>query len=136
QCRLVLRERLADAVLHSAGLAREPAAFDGGDHIVLTLAARYLERLVDHQTQRRTREIDFLLTAIDDDLAAARLEPDASHRVLAAAGGVSTALRIDFLLAQHGGSRRSDGSGLRSVCVSGTSRQRVELGEIADRCRS
>src|SRR5690606_16601158 len=122
-------------VLHGAGLAREPAALDGGDHVVLALATRHLERLVDHQAQRRTREIDFLLTAVDHDLAAAGLEPDAGDRVLAAAGGVGTALRIDLLFAEHRrGRRRGDGA-LRGVRDGGT-RQRVQLGEIADRGRS
>src|SRR5690606_17618741 len=132
----VLGERLADAVLHGAGLARKPAALDGGDHVVLALAARHLERLVDHQAQRRTGEIDFLLAAVDHDLAAAGLEPDAGDRVLAAAGGVGTALRIDLLLAEHRRGRRRGGGGALRGVRDGGARQRVQLGEIADRGRS
>src|SRR5688500_1092483 len=37
QRRLELGERLADAVLDRAGLAREAAALDGGDDVVLAL---------------------------------------------------------------------------------------------------
>src|SRR6185503_548744 len=92
QVRLELGERLADAVLDRAGLARQAATLDGGDHVVLAFALGDLERLVDHQPQRRPREVDFLLAAVDHDLAAAGLEPDAGDRVLAAAGGVGAAL--------------------------------------------
>src|SRR5690606_29703720 len=77
QRRLVFGERLADAVLHRAGLARKPAALDGGDHVVLAFAAGDLERLVDDEAQGRAREIGFLVAAVDRDRACARLEPDA-----------------------------------------------------------
>ena len=65
-----------------------------------------VERLVDHQAQRRTGEIDFLVAAVDGDLAGAGLQPDAGDRVLAAAGGVGAALRVELLLAQRRGRRR------------------------------
>src|SRR5690606_15197025 len=85
-----------------AGLAREPAALDRGDDIVGAFAVGDEERLVNDQAQRRTREVNFLLAAVDGDLTAAWLEPYARNRVLAAASGVGATLRVDFLLAQHG----------------------------------
>src|SRR6188474_2375038 len=38
QRRLIFGECLGDAVLDRAGLAREAAALDGGDHVILTFA--------------------------------------------------------------------------------------------------
>jgi hypothetical protein len=101
-------------VLDRAGLARKAAALDEWRrHRTATFATSNLERLVDDETQRRTREIDFLIAAIDRDLAAAGLDPDAGDRVLAAAGCIGAALCIDFLFAQRarqdGELRRSDG---------------------------
>ncbi len=52
---------------------------------------------------RRAREVDRLVTAVDRDLAGAGLHPDAGDGVLAAAGGVGAALRVDFLFADRGG---------------------------------
>src|SRR5690606_21512995 len=54
-------------------------------------------------------------------------------RVLAAAGGVGTALRIELLLAQHRRGRRRSGDGSRGGVAA---RQRVEIGEIGVRARS
>src|SRR5207253_6048441 len=68
----------------------------------LALAVGDVEHLVDDQTQGRPREIDLLVTAIDDDLAGAGLQPDARDRILAAAGGISAALLVELLLAQDG----------------------------------
>src|SRR4029078_445845 len=53
---LVTGQRLGDAVLDRAGLAREAATDDGRDHVILVLAAGDAERLVDHQAKRRTGE--------------------------------------------------------------------------------
>jgi hypothetical protein len=61
------------------------------------------ERLVDDETQRRTREIDFLVAAVDRDLARARLDPDAGDGVLAAAGRIGAAEAVEDLLAQRRG---------------------------------
>ena len=62
-------------MLDRAGLAGKAAADDGGDDVILLAAVGDVERLVDDQAQRRAREIDFLLTAVDDDLARAGLQP-------------------------------------------------------------
>src|SRR6187551_804080 len=99
QQRLELAQRRADAVLDRTGLAREPAAGDGADHVVLADPIGDGERLGDDQAQRRTGEEHFLVAAVDGDLAGAGLEPHAGDRVLAAAGGVSAALRVELLLA-------------------------------------
>src|SRR5690606_13272908 len=120
QFRLELAQGLADAVLDRAGLTRKPAALDGGDGVVLALAVGDLERLVDDQTQRRTGEVDFLLAAVDGDLAGAGLEPDAGDRILAAAGGIGAALRVDFLLAQHGGRAGADDGSLDGLALGGS----------------
>src|SRR5262249_23014466 len=42
-------------------------------------------------------EIGRMLLAVDSDLAGARLHPDAGNRVLALAGRVGAALRVDLL---------------------------------------
>src|SRR5690348_5685699 len=110
---LVARQRLGDAVLDRAGLAREAAADDGRDHVILALAPGDSERLVDHQAERRTGEIDFLLAAVDDDLARARLEPDPRDRVLAAARRISAAVLVELLLTERRGfDGRRRGGGL------------------------
>src|SRR5690606_13063554 len=105
---LELRERLADPVLDRAGLAGEAAALDGADHVILPLTLRDRERLVDHQTQRGACEVDFLVAAVDDDLAAAGLDPHAGDGVLAATGGIGAALRVQLLLAQGRGRAGAD----------------------------
>src|SRR3546814_12664713 len=53
-------QRLRDAVQHGARLAREAAALDGRDHVILANAFGQTEGLVDDEAQRRTREKDFL----------------------------------------------------------------------------
>src|SRR5207248_9073851 len=50
-----------------------------------------------------------LLAHVDDNLARARLEPYARDRILAPAGGISTALVVELLLAQHRGDLRTLG---------------------------
>src|SRR4051794_14890542 len=108
---LVAGQRLSDAVLDRAGLAGEAAADDGRDHVILVAALGDIERLVDHEAQRRTREIGFLLATVDDDLARARLQPDARNGVLAAAGRIGTAELVELLLAQRRGLLNGWGSG-------------------------
>src|SRR5205085_5180172 len=98
---LVAGQSGRDAVADRARLARQAAALDRGFNVILTLAVGDVEHLVDDQAQRRTREIDLLLAAVDDDLARARLEPDASDRVLAAAGRIGPAVFVELLLAKH-----------------------------------
>ena len=91
QARLVERQRLADAVLDRAGLAGETAALDGGHHVELAGDAGDGEGLADHHLEHRAGEVDVHLLAVDDDLAVARLDPDAGDRVLALAGRVGAA---------------------------------------------
>src|SRR5580704_320526 len=114
QIRLVLGERLGDAVAHRAGLARQPAARDGGDHVELLAALRDVERLLDDHLLGRAREIDLLVAAVDGDLAGARLDPDAGDGVLAPARGIGAALGVDFLLAMGGGDLRAGSARGRS----------------------
>src|SRR5438128_2133278 len=83
---LVAGQSGRDAVADSARLARQAAALDRRLDVILALAIGHVEHLVDDQAKRRTREIGFLLAAVDHDLARARLEPDARDGVLAAAG--------------------------------------------------
>src|SRR3546814_9907857 len=92
--------------MYGARLAREAAALDGRDHVILASAFGQAEGLVDDEAQRRTREIDFLVAAVDRDLARAGLDPHAGDGVLAAAGRISAALLVDDLLAARRG--RSD----------------------------
>ena len=80
-----------------------PPPDDGGDDVELVGPLGDVERLLDHHALRRTCEIDRLVTAVDRDLAGARLHPDAGDGVLAASRGVGATLGVDFLLADDGG---------------------------------
>src|SRR5688500_2573714 len=88
ELRLVAGEGGRDAVADRAGLAGKAAALDRRDHVILAAALGDVEDLVDDQSKRRPGEIDFLVAAVDDDLAGAGLQPDPGDRVLAAAGGI------------------------------------------------
>ena len=94
-------QRLGDAVLDRTGLAGKAAADNRGFDVILAVTLGNAERLVDDQAKRRASEIDFLLAAVDDDLARARLQPDARDGVLAAAGRISAAMLVELLLAKH-----------------------------------
>src|SRR5260221_10909101 len=96
QARLVIGQRLADAVAHRAGLAGEAAADHAADDVVLAEPAGDDEGLVEQHAQHRPREIDRSVAAVDGDLAVARLDPYAGDRVLALARGVGAALRIEL----------------------------------------
>src|SRR5581483_9834279 len=100
------RKRLRDAVPHRAGLAREPAAADGADHVVLVAPIGDAEGLVDHHAQHRPREVDGDVAAVDRDLAGAGLDPDAGDRVLALARGVGAAEAVEPRLGRLGLGRR------------------------------
>jgi hypothetical protein len=103
-------------VLDRSGLAGKAAALDRGDDVILAAAIGDVERLVDHQSKRRPREIDFLLAPVDGDLARSGLQPDAGDRVLAAAGRVGAALLVELLLAEGrfcGGRRERFGRSFR-----------------------
>src|SRR5690606_284979 len=55
--RFVEGERAGDAVAHGTGLAREAAAGDGGDDIVLAAAVRRFDGLLQDHLQNRPGEI-------------------------------------------------------------------------------
>src|SRR5208282_3173238 len=97
QLRLVPDQRLGQTMAHRAGLARKAAARNGANHIVLTLAVCGDQRLLDQHAQHRPGKISFHRPSIDDDLAGAHLDPNASNRVLAFAGGIGAALLVELL---------------------------------------
>src|SRR3546814_4841585 len=101
QRRLIAGERLGDAVLDRAGLAGKAAAGDGAIDVILLAPVGHVERLVDDQTKRRAGEIDRLIAAVYLDLAGAGLQPDESDGILAAAGGIGAALRVDLPFAKR-----------------------------------
>src|SRR3546814_676788 len=115
-------QRLRDAVQHRTRLARQAAALDGRDDVVAADPVGQAERLVDDETQRRTREIDFLVAAVDRDLARPGLQPHAGDGVLAAAGRIGAALLVDLLFAQ----RR--GRGFGSLDANGDVGEILEIG--------
>ncbi len=134
----MLGQGLADAVLYSASLARKATALDCCDDVILAFAFGNAEGLVDDETQRRTCEINFLITAIDRDLARARLYPHAGNSVFTTARGVGTALRVNFTFTQRSGrSSRRDrcfGSSFNSWCSSSRGSGSVgELTQIGER---
>src|SRR5690606_4895470 len=100
--RLIIGQRLRDAMTHSAGLAREARTCDGRDHVELAFALGDLERLVDHHAQNRAREVRVAGLAVDGDIALAGLHPNARDSVLTLAGGVGAAELVDLLLARDG----------------------------------
>src|SRR5580704_7522720 len=97
QARFVVGERLGKAVTHRARLTGEAGALHGDGDVELAEAVGDLQRLGDHHAQHRPGEIDLLIAAVDRDLALARLDPDPRDGVLALAGGVGAALRVDHL---------------------------------------
>src|SRR5690606_33636082 len=97
QFRFEVRQGVRQAVGDGAGLTRQARTFDGADHVVLRGAVRNGQRLCDHHAQHGTSEVNFLVAAVDGDLAGARLDPDASDRVLALAGRVGAALGVQLL---------------------------------------
>src|SRR5438105_7788866 len=98
QPRLVEGERLADAVPHCTGLARQPAARDRAPHVELAEPVGYDKGLADQHPQYRTGEIDRAVTAVDLDLAVAWPDPHAGDRILALAGRVRAAERVALRL--------------------------------------
>src|SRR5215212_703300 len=97
QLRLVIGERLREAVAHGAGLAREAAARDRDHDVVLVGPVHELQGLLEDHAQDRTREIDVHRALVHRDRAAAGLDPDAGDRVLALAGRVGAPVRVEFL---------------------------------------
>src|SRR5262249_41830034 len=102
QLRLIVGERLADAVAERASLARKSAARHRADDIVLAEAGGDGERLVEQHAQHRAREIDGAVAAVHRDLAVAGLDPDARDGVLALARRVSSALCVELRLCFDG----------------------------------
>ena len=113
-------------MLDRAGLARKATALDGADDVILANAIGYAEGLVDDEAQGRTREVDFLVAAVDGDLAGAGLHPDAGDRVLAATGCVGAAVLVELLLAQRRGALGNDG-GVRFGSIA---RDIAEIGTV------
>src|SRR5690554_2963923 len=98
---LVMGQRLGDAVAHRTGLAGKTAAGDRCDNVELVDAFSGNDRLLHDHLENRTGEIRRQFPAVDRDLARTGLDPHAGNGVLALAGGVGTALRVDLLYA-HG----------------------------------
>ena len=71
QRRLVVGQRLGDAVTNRAGLAGQAAADDGGDDVELAVAVGRDDRLLQDHLQHRTGEIGREFLVVDDDLAGA-----------------------------------------------------------------
>ncbi len=69
QAGLVIDERAGDAVTDRAGLTGEARALYSADHVELFAAIGFDQRLLDHHAQHGTGEVDFLVAAIDGDLA-------------------------------------------------------------------
>src|SRR6185312_2924134 len=111
--RLVIEQRLADAVAHRARLAREPAAGDGAVHVELAEAIDDDEGLVEQHAQHGAREINRAVAAVHRDLAGAGRDPDPRDGVLALAGRIGAALGVELRLAF--GSRCRARRGLRRM---------------------
>src|SRR5690606_8999069 len=96
QARFIVGQRLGYAVAYRTGLAGKAAAGDGADDVELALAVSGDNRLLNNHLQHGTCEVGHEITAVDGDLAGARLDPDAGNGVLALAGGVGTAQIVDL----------------------------------------
>src|SRR5215212_7046809 len=81
---------------HRAGLARQAAANDLADDVILSIAAGCDQWLAEDHAEHRACKIRALFLAVDVDAPGARLQPHAGDRVLALAGGVDTALPVDL----------------------------------------
>src|SRR5205085_365919 len=95
--RLEIGERLRDAVTDCARLARQTAARNRNDDIVLRGAVRDHERLLKKHPKDRTGEIDVKLAVVDGDLAGAWLDPDTCDSVLPLTGRIGSAVRVQLL---------------------------------------
>src|SRR4051794_7136429 len=82
-----LVERARDAEPQGTGLAGGAAAGDLRDHVVRALQPEDGEGVGDELLVQLVREVVRELAAVDGDRAAARDEPDAGDRLLAAADG-------------------------------------------------
>src|SRR5690606_19315601 len=97
QFRLAIGERLGNAMANRTGLARKAAALHGGDDVVLPVAVGGYDRLLQDHLQHRASEIFAEFLVVDDDLARARLHPNAGDRVLAFAGSVGPTMGVELL---------------------------------------
>ena len=98
QAGLIVDQRAGDTVTDRAGLTGKARALHGADHVEFVATIGFDQRLLDHHAQHGTGEIDFLVAAIDGDLAGAGLHPDAGGGFLAAAGAIGAAMGIDLRL--------------------------------------
>ncbi|EGE55629.1 hypothetical protein RHECNPAF_890041 [Rhizobium etli CNPAF512] len=114
QARLEVGERLGQAMANGTGLAGEAAAGNGCDDVELAVTGSRDDRLAQDHLQHRAGEIVREFLAVDDDLAGARLDPDAGDGVLALAGRVGAAERIDLADV-----RRSSSFGSRAEILQG-----------------
>ena len=85
---IVVDEGAGDAVTDGAGLAGFTATADVDGDVERFGVFREFERLHDDHAARFTVEVLFQGTTVDNDLARAALDEDASHRALATAGAV------------------------------------------------
>src|SRR5579859_5793773 len=97
ELRLVVGERLGQAMAERPGLAGKSAAGDGRAHVVLAVPIGGDDRLLDHHLEDGPSEILGEILAVDKDAAATAGEPDAGDRILALAGGIGAAQRIELL---------------------------------------
>src|SRR5690606_22680256 len=88
---------LGDAVTNSACLAGEAATGNSCDNVELAITRCRDDRLLQDHLQNRAGEVGFERLAVDGDLAGARLDPYAGNSVLALAGRIRAAERVNFL---------------------------------------
>ena len=86
-----------------------PPPRDRAHDVVLAEPVDDVERLADDHLQGRAGEVVAHDLAVDRELAGAGLEPDAGDGVLAAAGGVGAALRVELGLLRLGRGSDADG---------------------------
>src|SRR5207302_10594022 len=98
------------------------ATIDSDHDIELAVAIGGDQRLAQDHAQHGTGEIDRLVTAIDGDLAGARLDPDARNRFLAAAGGIGAALGVALVVGL---------GGIVGAGLPGLDQRGFEFGELA-----
>jgi hypothetical protein len=104
--RLKICKGARNAVAHGAGLARKSTTDNGALNVHLGIAINRDHRLLNQHPQNRASEVSFNDFAIYGHLAGAALDPDASNRVLAAAGCVGAAFGINLWLGRGSGSSR------------------------------
>src|SRR3974390_2505722 len=102
QPRLEIGQRLGKTMPHSAGLSPQTTARHCADDVILPVAPRRDEGLLDQHAKHRTGKEHLDRPGVHFDLAGARLDPHAGDRVFALAGRIGAALRINSLLVLGG----------------------------------